>query len=79
MYNGLIQKDTDALKREKSSSINKYNISKIFDNMNAIFTGAYFLRKDVPKKTIVERTIAKRVKLWKEKIAEIKKEKKHKQ
>ena len=63
LYNGLIQKDTDALKREKSSSINKYNISKIFDNINAIFTGAYFRCKDVPKKTIVGRSIVKRVKL----------------
>ena len=50
MYNELIQKDIDALKREKSNSIKKYNISKILGNVDAIFTGVYFHYKDVPKK-----------------------------
>ena len=77
MYNELIQKDIDALKREKSNSIKKYNISKILDNVDAIFTGVYFHYKDVPKKTIVERSIAKKVKLRREKIVEIKEEEKN--
>ena len=77
MYNELIQKDIDALKREKSNSIKKYNISKILGNVDAIFTGVYFHYKDVPKKTIVERSIAKKVKLRREKIVEIKEEEKN--
>ena len=77
MYNELIQKDIDALKIEKSNSIKKYNISKILDNVDAIFTSVYFHYKDVPKKTIVERSIAKKVKLRREKIVEIKEEEKN--
>ena len=73
----MIQKDIDALKREKSNSIKKYNISKILGNVDAIFTGVYFHYKDVPKKTIVERSIAKKVKLRREKIVEIKEEEKN--
>ena len=77
LYNELIQKDIDALKIEKSNSIKKYNISKILDNVDAIFTSVYFHYKDVPKKTIVERSIAKKVKLRREKIVEIKEEEKN--
>ena len=41
LYKELIQKDIDALKREKSNSIKKYNILDIFENMYTIFTGTY--------------------------------------
>ena len=41
LYKELIQKDFDALKREKSNSTKKNNILKIFENINAIFTGIY--------------------------------------
>ena len=54
LYKELIQKDTDALEREKSSRIKKHNILKILDNIGAIFTGAYFHYGEVPKETIVE-------------------------
>ena len=54
LYKELIQKDTDALEREKSSRIKKHSILKILDNIGAIFTGAYFHYGEVPKETIVE-------------------------
>ena len=73
----MIQKDTDALEREKSSRIKKHNILKILDNIGAIFTGAYFHYGEVPKETIVEWSIAKRVSLRREKITEIKEEEKN--
>ena len=37
-----MQKDIDALERETSNSIKKYNILKILKNINAIFTGTSF-------------------------------------
>ena len=49
LYNKLIQKDTDALKRKKRNSIKKYNILKILENMDAIFTGTYLHYGDLPK------------------------------
>ena len=76
MYKKLIQKDIDALEREKSNSIKKHKILKILDNIGAIFTGAYLHYGEVPKRTIVERSIAKKVKLRREKITEIKEEEK---
>ena len=50
MYKELIQKDLDALKREKSNSINKSNFLKILENISAIFTGTYLHYREVPKK-----------------------------
>ena len=57
MYNKLIQKDFDALKREKSNSIKKNNILKILENIDAIFTGIYLHSRELSKKTIVEKNI----------------------
>ena len=50
MYKEFIQKDTDALEREKSNSIKKKNILKILKNIDAIFTGTYLHYGEVPKK-----------------------------
>ena len=77
MYNELIQKDTDALQREKSNSIKKYNILKILGNIGATFAGAYLHYKEVPKKPIVERSIAEGVKLRRKRTAEIEEEEKN--
>ena len=53
MYKELIQKDIDALEREKSNTIKKHKILKILDNIGAIFTGAYLHYGEVPKETII--------------------------
>ena len=50
MYKELIQKDIDALEREKSNSIKKHNILKILKNIGAMFTGAYLHYGEVLKK-----------------------------
>ena len=71
----MIQKDIDALEREKSNSIKKYNILKILENIGAIFTGAYLHYEEVPKETIFERNIAERVKLRRQRLDIIKKKK----
>ena len=73
----MIQKDTDALQREKSNSIKKYNILKILGNIGATFAGAYLHYKEVPKKPIVERSIAEGVKLRRKRTAEIEEEEKN--
>ena len=62
LYKELIQKDIDALKREKSNSIKKYNILDILENMYTIFTGTYLHYKDVSEETKFERSITDRVK-----------------
>ena len=49
MYKELIQKDIDALEREKSNNIKKNNISKILENIGAMFNGAYLYYGEVPK------------------------------
>ena len=72
----LIQKDIDALEREKSNSIKKNNNLKILKNIGAIFTGTYLHYGEVPKKAIVERNIAENVKLKRRRIAEIEEEEK---
>ena len=41
LYEELIQKDIDTLKREKSNRPEKYNISDTLNNVGSIFTGAY--------------------------------------
>ena len=50
LYKELIQKDIDALEREKSNSIKKNNNLKILKNIGAIFTGTYLHYGEVPKK-----------------------------
>ena len=50
LYKELIQKDIDALEREKSNSIKKHNILKILKNIGAMFTGAYLHYGEVLKK-----------------------------
>ena len=64
----MIQKDFDALKKEKSNSAKKTNILKIVENINAIFTGNYFHYKELPKDTEFERSTADRVKLRRQKL-----------
>ena len=63
LYNELIRKDIDALKREKSDDTSKYNILDTLNNVGSIFTGAYLHYEDVPKITAFERSIAERTKL----------------
>ena len=77
LYKELIQKDINALERDKGNSIKKHNILKILDNIGAIFTSAYSHQKDVPRERIFERSIAERAKLIIEKIAEIEGEEKN--
>ena len=77
MYKKLLQKGIDALEREKSNNIKKHNILDILNNIGTIFTGSYMHCGDVPKETIFERTIVERLKLRKEKIAQIEKEEKN--
>ena len=48
---------------------------EIFENISAIFTGTYLHYKKLPKKTIVEKSIADRVKLRKQKLDIINKNK----
>ena len=71
----MIQKDIDALEREKSNRIKKYNILKILKNIGAIFTGAYLHYGDVPKETIFERNIAERIKSRRQRLDIINKKK----
>ena len=77
MYNELIQKDIDPLKREKINNIKKHNILEILENIDAIFTGTYLHYREVPKKTIVERNISEKVKLRRGRIVEIEEEEKN--
>ena len=70
-----IQKDFDALKRVKSNSTKKNNILKLFENINAIFTGTYLHYGELFIETNFERSIADRVKLRKQKLDIINKRK----
>ena len=66
LYNELIQKDINALEREKIDESNeiggirKHNILNILKNVSSVFTGAYLHYKNVPKETMLERSIAER-------------------
>ena len=71
----MIQKDLDALEREKSNSTKKNNIFKILENINAIFTGIYLHHRKFPKEAKFERSIADRIKSKKERLNIIKKNK----
>ena len=70
----MIQKDLDALKREKNST-KKNNILKILENINAIFTGTCLHYGKLPKETNFERSIADRIKSRKERLDIINKNK----
>ena len=72
MYNELIRIDIDALDRNKSNDARKHNILMILNNVEAIFTGAYVHYKEVPKKTVFEKSIAERSELRKDRFSEIK-------
>ena len=71
-YKELIQKNIDALEREKSDDIRKYNILNIVNNVGSIFTDTYLHYKDVPKAKMFERSIAERTKLRRGRFDEIK-------
>ena len=75
MYKELIWKDIDALKREKSNGIKKYNILDILENTYTIFTGTYLHYKDVSEETKFERSITDRVKWRRQKMDIINKKK----
>ena len=49
---------------------------KILENIGAIFTGVYLHYGEVPKKTTIERSIAKRIKLRRGRLQKLKKKKK---
>ena len=66
LYNKLIQKDTDALTKEKSNDTKKYNILNILNNVGSIFIADTYLHyKDESKETMFKRSIAERIKLRK--------------
>ena len=78
LYNELIQKDIDALEREKIDEkrveidgIRKYNILNILKNVGSIFMGTYLHYKNVPKETMFARSIAERTKLRRGRLDEI--------
>ena len=60
MYDELIQKDIDTLETEKSNRFEKYDILNILNNVGSVFTGIYLHYKNVPKETMLERSIAER-------------------
>ena len=60
LCNKLIQKDIDALEGEKRNDTRKYNLLNILNNVGSIFTGTYLHYKDVPKETMVERSVSER-------------------
>ena len=68
LYNELIQKDIDALDREKIDDIRKYNNLNILNNVGSIFTGAYSHYENVLKETILEKKYRRENKFKKRKI-----------
>ena len=76
IYKELIQKDVDALKREKIDEaevenidgIRKHNVLNILNNVASIFTGTSLDYKNMPKEKMFERSIAERKKIKKRKI-----------
>ena len=70
LYNELIQKDNDALEKEKNyaereevDGIIKYNVLNILKNVGSVFSGAYLDYKNVPKEAMFERSIEERINL----------------
>ena len=78
LYIEMIQKDKDALEREKIDKkneiggIRKHNILNILNNVGSILNGAYLHYKNVPKETMIEKRIAERTKLRRGRSDEIK-------
>ena len=78
MYNEMIQKDSDALEREKIDKnneiggIRKHSILNILNNVGSIFNSAYLHYKNVPKETMIKKGIAERKKLRRGRSDEIK-------
>ena len=79
LYNELIQKDIDALEREKIDAkreeidgIRKYSSLNILKNVDLILTGAYLCYKNVSKETMFQRSIEERSKLRRGRMDEIK-------
>ena len=72
-----MQKDIDALEREKSNSIKKTIFYKLLKTQVQYLLVFICTMERCIKKTIVERNIAENVKLRKRRIAEIKKEEKN--
>ena len=68
LYNELIQKDIDALDREKIDDIRKYNNLNILNNVGSIFTGTYSHYENVLKETILEKKYRRENKFKKRKI-----------
>ena len=68
LYNELIQKDIDALDREKIDDIRKYNILNILNNVGSIFTGPYSHYENVLKETMLEKKYHRENKFKKRKI-----------
>ena len=77
LYNELIQKEIDALKKEKSNGTRKHNILNNLENVGTIFTALYLHYKDVSKETLLDRNIAERIKLRKERFDEIERKEKN--
>ena len=71
----MIQKDLDALEKEKSNSTKKNNTFRILENINATFTGIYLHYGKLPKEAKLERRIPDRIKSKKERLDIIKKNK----
>ena len=75
LFKELIQRDIDPIEREKSNNIKKNNILKILENINAIFTGTYLHYRKLFKETKFEKSISDRIKLRKERLHIINKNK----
>ena len=69
----MIQKDIDALEKEKSNDIRKCNTFNIFNNVMSTFTTDTYLHpKNMSKETMFERSITERIKLRRERTNESK-------
>ena len=72
LYSNLIDPDITMLKNAKSKDKNKRNnILNVLENLKSVLTGVCLHYKDVPKETMFERSIAKRIKLRKGRLDEI--------
>ena len=71
LYSNLIDPDITMLKNAKSKDKNKINdILNALENLKSILTGVYLHYKDLPKETMFERSIAKRITLKKGRLDE---------